>query len=80
MTEEIIKKIEERTDKEKQKNIGHYEKIEDENKKLKDKLHNLEDLSCRDNLSFDGVREYEYESWNDTEEFLVTKHQHRTCT
>ena len=25
---------------------------------------------CRDNIRFDGVREYENESWNDTEEVL----------
>ena len=50
--------------------MGHYEKIEDENKRLKDKLRDLEDRSRRDNLRFDGVREYENESWNDTEEVL----------
>ena len=32
--------------------------IENENKRLKDKLHHLEDRSRRDNLRFDGVREY----------------------
>ena len=39
-----IKQIEKRIDKEKQKSMGHYEKIEDENKRLKDKLRDLEDL------------------------------------
>ena len=43
MIEENIKNIEERIDKEKQNNIVHYEKIEDENKRLKDKLRDLED-------------------------------------
>ena len=50
--------------------MEHYDKIEDENKRLKDKLRDLEDQSRSDNRRFDGVREYENESWNDTEEFL----------
>ena len=62
MIEENIKNIEERIDKEKQNNIVHYEKIEDENKRLKDKLRDLEDWSRRDNLRFDRVKEYENES------------------
>ena len=70
MVEEKIKKIEERIDKEKQKNMRHCEKIEDENKGVKDKLRDLEDRSRRDNLRFDEVKEYENESWNDTEEIL----------
>ena len=56
MIEEKVKKIEERIDKEKQKNRAHYVEIEDENKRLKDKLRDLEDRSRRDNLRFDGVR------------------------
>ena len=50
--------------------MEHYEKIEDGNKRLKDKLWDLKDWSRRDNLRFDGVTEYENESWNDTEEVL----------
>ena len=50
--------------------MRHYEKIEDENKRLKEKLRDLEYQSHRDNLRFDGVREYEHESWNDREEIL----------
>ena len=38
--------------------------------KVKDKLRDLKDRSSRDNLHFNGVREYEIESWNDTEEVL----------
>ena len=38
MTEEKVKKIEERISKEKQRKMVHYEKTEDENKRLKDKL------------------------------------------
>ena len=68
--DEKIKKIKERISKEKQRNVEHYEKIEDENKRLKDKLPDLKDRSHRDNLHFDWVREYENESWNDTEEVL----------
>ena len=48
----------------------HYEKIEDVNKRLKDKLQNLEDWSRRDNLRFNGVREYENELWNDRKKYL----------
>ena len=58
---EKIKKTEERIHKEK-KSKGHYKEIEDENKTLKDKLLDLEDQSRRDNLRFNGVREYENES------------------
>ena len=50
--------------------MGHYEKIEDEIKRPKDKLQDLEDWSRRDYLCFDGVREYENESRNDKEEIL----------
>ena len=42
--------------------MRHYEKIEDENKRLKEKLRDLEHQPHRDNLRFDGVREYEHES------------------
>ena len=66
LEEKNKKKIEERISKEKQRSM----EIEDENKRLKDKLRYLEDRSCRDNLRFDGVREYENESWNNTEEVL----------
>ena len=37
---------------------------------LKDKLRDLEDRSRRYNLRFDGVRDFENESWYDTEEVL----------
>ena len=37
---------------------------------LKDKLRDLADRSRRDNLRFDEVRDFENESWNDTEEVL----------
>ena len=43
MIEEKIKKIEGTISKEQQRNMEHYEKIEDENKRLKDKLRDLED-------------------------------------
>ena len=65
-----IKKNQGRISKEKQRNIEHYEKIEDDNERLKDKLRDLEDQSRRDNLCFDGARKHENESWNDTEEVL----------
>ena len=50
--------------------MKHYEKTENENKRLKNNLRDLLDRSRRDNLRFDGVKEYEIESWNDTEEVL----------
>ena len=37
---------------------------------IEDKLRDLEDRSHRDNLRFDGLRECENESWNNTEEIL----------
>ena len=43
MIQEKIKKFEKRSDKEKQKNIGHFENIVGDNKKLKDKLREIED-------------------------------------
>ena len=59
-----IKTIEERTDKDKQKNIRNFE---NNNKRLKNKLRDLKDRSRMNNLRFDGVREYANESWNDRE-------------
>ena len=49
--------------------MEHYEKIEDENKRLKDKLRDIGDQLRRDNLRFDGVREYENESLNGRKTF-----------
>ena len=70
MIETKIKEIKEKIYKKKQNNMRHCEKIEDKNKRLKDKLQDLEDRSRSDNLRFDGVKEYENKSWNDTEEIL----------
>ena len=53
-----IKTIEERTDKDKQKNRN----FENNNKRLKNKLRDLKDRSRMNNLRFDGVREYANES------------------
>ena len=64
MIEVKIKTIEERTDKDKQKNIRSFEK---NNKRLKNKLRDLKDRSRMNNLRFDGVREYANESWNGRE-------------
>ena len=55
MIEEKIKKIEGTISKEQQRNIEHYEKIEDENKRLKDKLQDLKDQLRRDNLGLVGL-------------------------
>ena len=55
MIEEKIKKIEGTISKEQQRNMEHYEKIEDENKRLKDKLQDLKDQLRRDNLGLVGL-------------------------
>ena len=55
MIEEKIKTIEGTISKEQQRNMEHYEKIEDENKRLKDKLQDLKDQLRRDNLGLVGL-------------------------
>ena len=55
MIEEKIKKIEGTISKEQQRNMEHYEKIEDENNRLKDKLQDLNDQLRRDNLGLVGL-------------------------
>ena len=46
------------------------EKLKKDNVDNKKKLRILEDRSRRDNLRFDGIEEWEVESWTDTEQIL----------
>lgn len=50
--------------------ISQVEDIQQKYNELKEKVRNLECRSRRDNLRVDGRREYEEESWDDTEELL----------
>ena len=52
------------------KSIEISKKIKYQNKRLKDKLRDIEDQWRRNNLRFDRLQAYESESWNDTEEVL----------
>ena len=66
---EMTNSIEKIKEKHKNENI----QLEKENEDSKDKLRMLEDRSRRDNLRFDGIEEWEDESWVDTEENLKLK-------
>ena len=46
------------------------ENVLKDNAEMKEKIRELEDRSRRDNLRFDGIKEYQNESWGDTEEIL----------
>ena len=62
MIEEKIKIIEEKINKEKQKSSDIIRRQKMKNKRLTVKLQDLEGRSRKNNLRFDGVREYENES------------------
>ena len=68
-----IKEIEDSIEKIKEKHKNEIIQLEEENENSKDKLRMLEDRSRRDNLRFDGIEEWEDESWADTEENLKLK-------
>ena len=68
-----IKEIEDSIEKIKEKHKNEIIQLEKENEDNKDKLRMLEDRSRRDNLRFDGIEEWEDESWADTEENLKLK-------
>ena len=68
-----IKEIEDSIEKIKEKHKNEIIQLEKENEDSKDKLRMLEDRSRRDNLRFDGIEEWEDESWADTEENLKLK-------
>ena len=68
-----IKEIEDSIGKIKDKHKNEITQLEKENEDSKDKLKMLEDRSRKDNLRFDGIEEWEDESWSDTEENLKLK-------
>ena len=68
-----IKEIEDSIEKIKEKHKNEIIQLEKENEDSKDKLRMLEDRSSRVNLHFDGIEEWEDESWMDTKENLKLK-------
>ena len=68
-----IKEIEDSIEKIKEKHKNEIIQLKKENEDSNDKLRMLEDRSRRDNLRFDGIEEWEDESWADTEENLKLK-------
>ena len=68
-----IKEIEDSIEKIKEKHKNEIIQLEKENEDSKDELRMLEDRSRRDNLRFDGIEEWEDESWADTKEYLKLK-------
>ena len=68
-----IKEINDSSEKIKEKHKNEIIQLEKENEDSKDKLRMLEDLSRRHNLRFDGIEEWEDESWADTDEILKLK-------
>ena len=68
-----IKEINDSIEKIKEKHKYEIIQLEKENEDSKDKLRMLEDSSRRDNLRFDGIEEWEDESWAHTEENLKLK-------
>ena len=63
-----MKALEQNFEKERKKNVHYFKSIETENKDLKGKLWDFKIGSQQDNLRFDGMVEYENESWTDNEE------------
>ena len=63
-----MKALKQNFEKERKKNVHYFKSIETENKDLKGKLWDFKIRSQQDNLSFDGMVEYENESWTDSEE------------
>ena len=68
-----IKEINDSIEKIKEKHKNEIIQLEKENENSKDKLRMFEDRSKRYNLHFDGIEEWEDESWADTEENLKLK-------
>ena len=63
-----MKVLEQNFEKERKKNVHYFKSIETKNKDLKDKLWDFKIRSQQDNLRFEGMVEYENESWTDNEE------------
>ena len=68
-----IKEIEDSVEKIKEKHKNEIIELKKQNEDSNDNLRMLEDRSRRDNLPFDVIKEWEDESWADTEENLKLK-------
>ena len=73
-SQEILKKkfqkVNDNLSKQKQKHEEDINELWKDNDQLCERLRDLEDRSCRDNLRIDGIAEVENETWNKTEEIL----------
>ena len=63
-----MKALEQNFEKEREENVCYFKSINTENKDLNSKLWDFKNRSRQDNLRFDGMDEYENESWADNEE------------
>ena len=70
ITDDKFKNTENSTDKIKETFKREIEKLKKDNDDNNNKLRILEDRSRRDNLRFDGIEEWEEESWEDAEQNL----------
>ena len=70
ITDDKLKDTENSIDKIKETSKREIEKLKKDNDDINNKLRILEDRSRRDNLRFDGIEEWEEESWADTEQNL----------
>ena len=70
ITDDKLKDTENSIDKIKETFKREIEKLKKDNDDNNNKLRILEDRSRRDNLRFDGIEEWEEESWTDTEQNL----------
>ena len=70
MTDDKLQNTENSIDKIKETFKREIEKLKKDNDDNNNKLRNIEDRSRRDNLRFDGIEQWEEESWADTEQNL----------
>ena len=63
-----MKALEQNFEKEREENVRYFKSIKTENKDLNSKLWDFKNRSRQDHLRFDGMGEYENESWADNEE------------
>ena len=70
ITDDKLQDTENSIDKIKETSKREIEKLKKDNDDVNNKLRILEDRSRRDNLRFDGIEEWEEESWSDTEQNL----------
>ena len=68
--EKKFQKLDDNLSKQKQKHKEDINKLWKDNDQLCERLRDLEDRSCRDNLRIDGIAEVENETWEQTEEIL----------